>query len=69
MRIEAMKLAYSDVHANDADPRFHDAPVAQLLSKEYARKRAAEIDPEPGELPREGRRSGGQQHDVSDRGR
>ncbi len=40
-----MKLAYSDVHANVADPRVHDAPVAQLLSKEYARKRAAEIDP------------------------
>ena len=44
-RIEAMKLAYSDVHANVADPRVHDAPVAQLLSKEYARKRAALIDP------------------------
>jgi gamma-glutamyltranspeptidase/glutathione hydrolase len=44
-RIEAMKLAYSDVHANVADPRVHDAPVAQLLSKEYARKRAAQIDP------------------------
>ncbi len=44
-RIEAMKLAYSDVHANVADPRLHDAPVAQLLSKEYARKRAALIDP------------------------
>ncbi len=45
-RIEAMKLAYSDVHANVADPRTHDTPVAQLLSKEYARKRAAEIDPQ-----------------------
>jgi gamma-glutamyltranspeptidase/glutathione hydrolase len=44
-RIEAMKLAYSDVHANVADPRTHDTPVAQLLSKEYARKRAAKIDP------------------------
>jgi len=45
-RIEAMKLAYSDVHANVTDPRAHDVPVAQLLSKEYARKRAAEIDPQ-----------------------
>lgn len=45
-RIEAMKLAYSDVHANVTDPRFHDIPVQQLLSKEYARKRAAKIDPE-----------------------
>src|SRR5579863_7291720 len=44
-RIEAMKLAYSDIHANVADPRTHDTPVAQLLSKEYARKRAAEINP------------------------
>jgi len=43
-RIEAMKLAYSDVHANVADPRMHDTPVAQLLSKEYARQRAALID-------------------------
>jgi len=43
-RIEAMKLAYSDVHAYVADPRTYDTPVAQLLSKEYARKRAAEID-------------------------
>src|SRR6202451_3705742 len=44
-RIEARKLAYSDVHAYVADPRVHDVPVDQLLSKEYARKRAAEIDP------------------------
>lgn len=44
-RIEAMKLAYSDVHAKVADPRFHDTPVAQLLSKDYARKRAALINP------------------------
>ncbi len=44
-RIEAMKLAYSDVHAYVADPRTYDSPVTQLLSKEYARKRAAEIDP------------------------
>ena len=44
-RIEAMKLAYSDVHAHVTDPRVYDVPVAQLLSKEYARKRAAQIDP------------------------
>ncbi len=45
-RIEAMKLAYSDVRRYDADPRTYDVPVEQLLSKEYARKRAALIDPE-----------------------
>ena len=44
-RIEAMKLAYADVHRYDADPHTYDIPVAQLLSKEYARKRAALIDP------------------------
>ena len=44
-RIEAMKLAYSDVRRYVADPRTIDVPVAQMLSKEYARKRAALIDP------------------------
>ena len=44
-RIEAMKLAYADVRRYDADPRTYDVPVKQLLSKEYARKRAALIDP------------------------
>ena len=43
-RIEAMKLAYSDVHRYVADPRTYDSPVAPLLSKEYTRKRAALID-------------------------
>ena len=43
-RIEAMKLAYSDVHRYVADPRTYDSPVAQLLSKEYTMKRAALID-------------------------
>lgn len=45
-RIEAMKLAYSDVHRYDGDPRASDVPVQQLLSAEYARKRAALIDPD-----------------------
>ncbi len=44
-RIEAMKLAYADVYRYDADPRCYDAPVNQLLSKEYARARAKLIDP------------------------
>ena len=45
-RIEAMKLAYSDLRRYDADPRTYDVPVKVLISKEYARKRAALIDPE-----------------------
>lgn len=44
-RIEAMKLAYADVKAYDGDPRFGKIPVQELLSKEYAAKRAALIDP------------------------
>jgi gamma-glutamyltranspeptidase/glutathione hydrolase len=44
-RIEAMKLAYADVRRYNADPRTNDVPVAALLSKEYAKKRAALIDP------------------------
>ena len=44
-RIEAMKLAYSDVYRYNADPRTNKVPVAKLLSKEHARERAALIDP------------------------
>ncbi|MCU1275627.1 MAG: gamma-glutamyltransferase 2 [Bryobacterales bacterium] len=44
-RIEAMKLAYSDLFTYNADPRSFDVPVAELLSKDYARKRGALIDP------------------------
>jgi gamma-glutamyltranspeptidase/glutathione hydrolase len=44
-RIESMKLAYADVHRYDADPHTYDVPVAQLLSKEYARTRAALVNP------------------------
>ena len=44
-RIEAMKLAYADVKAYDGDPHFAKIPVDQLLSKAYAARRAALIDP------------------------
>jgi len=44
-RIEAMKLAYADVKAYDGDPRFSKIPVQQILSKQFAAKRAALIDP------------------------
>ena len=45
-RIEAMKLAYADVKAYDGDPRFSKIPVDDLLSKEWAAKRARLIDPD-----------------------
>jgi gamma-glutamyltranspeptidase/glutathione hydrolase len=58
-RIEAMKLAYADVKAYDGDPKFASIPVTQLISKPFAAKRAALIDPgkancevAPGALPK-----------------
>ncbi len=45
-RIEAMKLAYSDLYRYDADPRFAKVPVQGLLSEDYAQQRAKLIDPE-----------------------
>src|SRR3954452_25570168 len=43
-RIEAMKLAYADLAQYNADPRFAKVPVEGLLSKGYAKQRAALID-------------------------
>ncbi len=44
--MEAQKLAYSDLRRYVADPRFSQAPVAGLISMEYAKERARLIDPE-----------------------
>ena len=58
-KIEAQKLAYADLIRYIADPRFSRAPVAGLLSKEYAKERSALVDLEsarceakPGSPPR-----------------
>lgn len=45
-KIEAMKLAYSDLYRYNADPRFAKVPVKGLLSREYAAQRAAMIKPD-----------------------
>lgn len=45
-KIEAMKLAYSDLYRYNADPRFAKVPVKGLLSKEYGTQRAALINPD-----------------------
>jgi gamma-glutamyltranspeptidase/glutathione hydrolase len=43
--VEAMKLAYADRDTYYADPEFVQVPAKGLLSKEYAKERAALIDP------------------------
>ena len=44
LMIESKKLAYADRAKFYTDPRFADVPVKQLISKEYAAKRAKRID-------------------------
>jgi len=59
--IEAKKLAYADMQRYVGDPRFSNVPVATMLSKAYARRRAELIDPrraaesvDAGQLPTHG---------------
>jgi gamma-glutamyltranspeptidase len=43
--VEAKKLAFADRDQWSGDPRFVEAPLAELLSPRYLAHRAAEIDP------------------------
>ena len=61
LMIEAKKLAYADMQRHVGDPRFAKVPVEAMLSKAYARQRAALIDPrhakesvDAGQLPTHG---------------
>jgi gamma-glutamyltranspeptidase/glutathione hydrolase len=44
--IEATKIAFADRNRYIADPAFSKSPVKELLSKDYAAKRRALIDPD-----------------------
>jgi gamma-glutamyltranspeptidase/glutathione hydrolase len=46
LEIEADKLAFRDLERYVGDPKFARVPVAGLLSKPYAKERAALIDPQ-----------------------
>jgi gamma-glutamyltranspeptidase / glutathione hydrolase len=45
LMLEALKIAAADRRAATADPAFVKVPVDQLVSKDYAAQRRAEIDP------------------------
>ena len=72
--VEAKKLAYSDLYAYNADPKFVDVPTATLLAKEYAAGLCDRIDMRRASEPSvEGGLPGGtrfrpQQPDPADRG-
>ena len=43
--VEAKKLAFADRERWSGDPRFLEAPLGELLSPAYLKRRASEIDP------------------------
>jgi gamma-glutamyltranspeptidase/glutathione hydrolase len=58
--VEAKKLAYSDLLANNGDPMFAKVPVRELLSKDHALSRCGKIDPDRASKPEvAGGREGG----------
>ena len=49
--VEAKKLAYSDLQAKNADPKFAEVPIKDLLSKEHAGSLCGRIDPNMASKP------------------
>jgi len=49
--VEAKKLAYSDLFANNGDPMFAKVPVKELLSKAHATSLCSQIDPKVASKP------------------
>lgn len=46
LMVEAKKLAYSDLLAKNADPKFANVPVAELISKAHAASLCGRINPD-----------------------
>ncbi|MDI3339127.1 MAG: gamma-glutamyltransferase family protein [Sphaerobacter sp.] len=59
--LAALDLAFADREAHYGDPKFVDVPLATLLSKEYAARQRARIDPRRAftEMPPSGVPAGG----------
>jgi gamma-glutamyltranspeptidase/glutathione hydrolase len=51
LEVEAKKLAYADLLTKNADPKFANVPVKELLSKEYAATLCNKINPEKASSP------------------
>ena len=51
LMVEAKKLAYSDLLAKNADPKFASVPVAKILSKDYAGTLCGKINPDVASKP------------------
>jgi gamma-glutamyltranspeptidase/glutathione hydrolase len=49
--VEAKKLAYADLYAYNADPRFVNVPVGRLISKAHAAELCVRIDPNKASTP------------------
>ncbi|HTE39782.1 MAG TPA: gamma-glutamyltransferase, partial [Steroidobacteraceae bacterium] len=49
--VEAKKLAYADLYAHNADPKFASVPLDRLLSKAYAESLCSKIDPNKASVP------------------
>ena len=49
--VEAKKLAYSDLLAKNADPKFANVPTAQLISKDHAATLCGRINPNVASKP------------------
>jgi gamma-glutamyltranspeptidase / glutathione hydrolase len=51
LMVEAKKLAYTDLLARNADPKFSQVPVKELLSKSYAGTLCSKINPNMASKP------------------